>query len=113
MSRSRSSLSYSLRKIAEKIASYSPSSATTAVLVMMASIFLLGGGVYNIFMYDELPAIFPLGGGRFLSYVPYQIHEQLLSGSIGVMILYGLYLLLLSILKKLERGLYWTILNPL
>ena len=55
---------------------------------MGVSIFLLGGGIYDIFM--EPLTILPIGGGRFLSYVPYRIHEQLLMGSIGVMILYSL-----------------------
>jgi hypothetical protein len=55
---------------------------------MAVSIFLLGGGIYNIFMSPL--AILPRGGGRFLSFIPGRINEQLLVGSIGVMILYAL-----------------------
>ena len=55
---------------------------------MGISIFLLGGGIYDILM--EPIAVLPIGSGRFLSYIPFRIHEQLLMGSIGVMILYAL-----------------------
>lgn len=55
---------------------------------MGISIFLLGGGIYDILM--EPLAVLPIGAGRFLSYLPYRINEQLLIGSIGVMILYAL-----------------------
>jgi len=34
--------------------------------------------------------VLPVGAGRFLAYIPYRINEQLLVGSIGVMILYAL-----------------------
>jgi len=51
------------------------------------SIFLLGGGVYDVI--NQPRAIWSIGS-RFLAYIPYQIHEQLLMGSIGVMILYAL-----------------------
>jgi len=34
-------------------------------------------------------AVLPVGGGRFLAFMPYRINEQLLVGSIGVMILYA------------------------
>jgi len=57
-------------------------------LIIGISIFLLGGGIYDIFM--EPLAVLPVGAGRFLSYIPYRINEQLLVGSIGVMILYAL-----------------------
>ncbi|MCW4021396.1 MAG: hypothetical protein NWF14_09255 [Candidatus Bathyarchaeota archaeon] len=59
-----------------------------AVVVMGIAIFLLGGGVYDILM--EPLAVLPIGGGRFLSFIPRRLHEQLLVGSIGVMILYAL-----------------------
>ncbi len=83
-----SSASYSLQKASLKLATYRPSTILIAVIVMGISIFLLGGGIYDIFM--EPLAILPIGSGRFLSYIPYRIHEQLLVGSIGVMILYAI-----------------------
>lgn len=88
MRRRVSSASFSLQKASLRLAKYRPSPLLVAAAVMGVSIFLLGGGIYDIFM--EPLAILPIGGGRFLSYVPYRIHEQLLMGSIGVMILYAL-----------------------
>ena len=88
MKRRFSSASFSLQKASLRLAKYRPSPFLVAAFVMGASIFLLGGGIYDIFM--EPLTILPIGGGRFLSYVPYRIHEQLLMGSIGVMILYSL-----------------------
>ncbi|MCW4026338.1 MAG: hypothetical protein NWE76_02490 [Candidatus Bathyarchaeota archaeon] len=88
MKRRFSSASFSLQKASLRLAKYRPSPFLVAAAVMGASIFLLGGGIYDIFM--EPLTILPIGGGRFLSYVPYRIHEQLLMGSIGVMILYSL-----------------------
>jgi len=88
MKRRFSSTSFSLQKASLRLAKYRPSPFLVAAAVMGASIFLLGGGIYDIFM--EPLTILPIGGGRFLSYVPYRIHEQLLMGSIGVMILYSL-----------------------
>jgi len=44
--------------------------------------------VYDVLM-NPVAAI-PLGSGRFLAFIPYQIHDQLLIGSIAVMILYAL-----------------------
>jgi len=83
-----SSASYSLQKASLKLATYRPSPILIAIIVMGISIFLLGGGIYDIFM--EPLAILPIGSGRFLSYIPYRIHEQLLVGSIGIMILYAI-----------------------
>jgi hypothetical protein len=88
MKRRFSSASFSLQKASLRLAKYRPSPFLVAAVVMGVSIFLLGGGIYDIFM--EPLTILPIGGGRFLSYVPYRIHEQLLMGSIGVMILYSL-----------------------
>jgi len=88
MKRAFSSAGYSFQKASLKLAAYRPSPLLVAAVVMGVSIFLLGGGIYDIFM--EPLAILPIGSGRFLSYIPYRIHEQLLVGSIGVMILYAL-----------------------
>jgi len=79
---------YSIRKAYVKIAAYRPPRSLIAAIVMGISIFLLGGGIYNIFMKPLV--VLPLGGGRFLPFIPYRLNEQLLVGSIGVMILYAL-----------------------
>ena len=88
-SRSRNpSWVYSIRRTYVKIATYRPSRSLIAALIIGISIFLLGGGIYDIFM--EPLAVLPVGAGRFLFYSPDRINEQLLVGSIGVMILYAL-----------------------
>jgi hypothetical protein len=88
MNKKFSSWGYSLQKITTKLATYRPSRFFVAAIAMSAAIFLLGGGIYDILM--EPVAAIPLGSGRFLSFIPYQIHEQLLLGSLAVMILYAL-----------------------
>jgi hypothetical protein len=86
VNRKFSSWGYSLQKIS-KLATYRPSRFSIAMVAMGASIFLLGGGIYDILMGPA--AAYPLGSGRYLSFVPYQIHDQFLSGSLAVMILYA------------------------
>jgi len=81
-----SSLIYSLQKAYAKIATYRPSRSLIAAVVMGISIFLLGGGIYDLFL--EPLAVLPMSGGRFLPYIPGRLNEQLLMGSLGVMILY-------------------------
>jgi hypothetical protein len=88
MNKKFSSWGYSLQKITTKLATYRPSRSFIAAIAMSVAIFLLGGGIYDILM--EPVAAIPLGSGRFLSFIPYQIHEQLLLGSLAVMILYAL-----------------------
>ncbi|MBS7656694.1 MAG: hypothetical protein QXI71_01440 [Candidatus Bathyarchaeia archaeon] len=83
-----SSWNYFLQKTITKLATYRPSPIFIAILAMAAAIFLLGGGVYDVLM-NPVAAI-PLGSGRFLAFIPYQIHDQLLIGSIAIMILYAL-----------------------
>lgn len=88
--RSRSknpSRSRSIQKAYVKIATYRPPRSLIAAIIIGVSIFLLGGGIYDLFM-NPL-AVLPVGGGRFLAFMPYRINEQLLVGSIGVMILYA------------------------
>jgi len=88
MGKKFSSRRYTLQKLTTKLATFRPSRTFIAVLAMAAAIFLLGGGIYDILM--EPIAAYPLGSGRFLSFIPYQIHEQLFSGSLAVMLLYAL-----------------------
>jgi hypothetical protein len=90
MGRKFSSWSYSLQKAGVKIATYRPSSLVIAGVAIGAAIFLLGGGIYDILMWSQMNPYILLSSGRYLSYIPYSIHEQVLMGSIGVMILYTL-----------------------
>jgi len=101
MRRRFSSASFSIQKASLRLAKYRPSPILVAAVIMAFSIFLLGGGIYDIFM-DPL-AIWHIGGGRFISYVPYRIHEQLLMGSIGVMIIYSLGALGLLLIYQSTR----------
>jgi uncharacterized membrane protein YjjP (DUF1212 family) len=88
MSRKFSSWRYSFQKISTKLATYRPSSIFMAVIVVAASIFLLGGGLYDILIGPI--AGYPLQSGLFLSFYPGQINDQFLMESIGVMVLLGL-----------------------
>jgi len=94
-------LGFHLRKIYEKILSYRLSRSIIAALIMAVSIFLLGGGIYDIFM--NPPVILPVGEGRLLPFIPYDINRQLLIGSIGVIILYALGALGLLIIYHSTR----------
>jgi len=94
-------LGFHLRKIYEKILSYRLSRPIIAALIMATSIFLLGGGIYDIFM--NPPIILPVGEGRFLPFIPYDVNRQLLIGSIGVIILYALGALGLLIIYHSAR----------
>jgi hypothetical protein len=54
---------------------------------MGTSIFLLGGGIYDIV---EHPVIAFISGGRIIPYYPEALNEQLAGESIATMILYSL-----------------------
>jgi len=86
--RNLASLSYILQRTYWKIVTAKPSVLVFAVAVVAASIFLLGGGIYDIL---EKPyfAIF-LEGGRFIGVYPYSLNEQLLAESIFVMLIYAI-----------------------
>jgi hypothetical protein len=59
-----------------------------AGVVMAMSIFLLGGGVYDILMTPI--AVYPTGTGTFIYFYPNQLHEQFLDESIGIMLFYAI-----------------------
>jgi hypothetical protein len=54
---------------------------------MGASIFLLGGGIYDIV---RRPAIAFISGGRIIPYYPETLNEQLVGESAATMILYSM-----------------------
>lgn len=86
--RNLSSLSYTLQRTYWKIVTAKPSILVFAVAVIAVSVFLLGGGVYDLL---EKPffAIF-LPGGRMIAVQPYSLNEQLLAESIFVMLVYAI-----------------------
>ncbi len=88
--RGMSSFSYSLVKFYRKISTAKPSAVVLSAIVIAATIFLFGGGLYNVInrplpsAYVEVP-----GGGRFIFLYP-QLSEQFITDSIIATILYSL-----------------------
>ena len=87
MKRKAASLSFTLRRLWNKITTYKPSIWVISGGIIALSIFLLGGGIYDII---EKPIPIGIRGGRVITFYPYGINEQLLGESLLVMILYGL-----------------------
>lgn len=83
-----SSLSFFMQKAYWKIMTAKPSLLVIATLAVAASIFLLGGGIYD-FLEKPLLAIVA-SGGRLIVVYPYALNEQFLVESIIVMTLYAI-----------------------
>ena len=81
------SLSHFIQKTYWKIVTIKPSILLIAVIVTAASIFFLGGGIYDLL---ERPAFAIFIQGRPYFAYPYSLGEQFLGESMFVMILYGL-----------------------
>jgi hypothetical protein len=78
-----SSLAFSIQKTYWKMVTAKPSIFVTAVLAVAASLFLLGGGIYDLL---QKPLLAVVGaGGRIITYYPYSINEQFLVESILIM----------------------------
>ena len=77
-----SSIAFQLQKTYERILNYKPSMFLVGLVVVAASIFLLGGGLYDLMVQ---PASSWYYGGRMIVYYP-SLTEQLLVGSILIMI---------------------------
>lgn len=83
-----SSLSFLTQKAYWRMVTAKPSLFAIAVLAIAASIFLLGGGVYDLL---ERPLVAIIGsGGRIIVFYPYTLNEQFLMESIVVMIAYAI-----------------------
>jgi len=85
-----SSLSYYLQKAYWKLVTLKPSTFLLAIIAVAASVFLLGGGVYDIL---EQPVIAFVSSGRVIPYYPQALNEQLLGESVASMVLYSLGLI--------------------
>ncbi len=83
-----SSLAYFARKTYWKMVTAKPSLLVIALAAVGVSIFLLGGGVYNLIV-PYVPIGFPLGR-RVLFFYPRTIHEQVFLESLTVMTVYGI-----------------------
>jgi len=80
-----SSFPFYMRKAYQKMMTVKPSLLLIAVITIALSIFLLGGGVYDIL--EKPYALLPQTTGFFV-YYPYTLNEQFLNESIIVMLLY-------------------------
>jgi len=85
--RNLASLSYTLQKAYWKIVTAKPSILVFAVAIIAVSVFLLGGGVYDLL---EKPFFAIFIQGRMIAVQPYSLNEQLLAESIFVMLVYAI-----------------------
>ena len=77
-----------MRKAYQRILNIKISWLIIALMAVAASIFLLGGGVFDIIM--KPMAIVPGLQGRWIFFWPYELNRQSLNESIIVMLLYGI-----------------------
>jgi hypothetical protein len=84
--RSFSSLSFTLNKFYTKISTIRPSTLIISILTMAATVFLLGGGLYDLIV-KPYPAVY--SGGRFIFLYP-NISYQFISDSVEAMMLFTL-----------------------
>jgi len=82
-----SSLTYLARKTYWKMVTAKPSLLVIAFATIGLCIFLLGGGVYDV-LTEQLLIGYP--AGRLIFYYPRRLHEQVLLGSLTVMIVYAM-----------------------
>jgi hypothetical protein len=101
--RSASSLSYYLQKTYWRLVTLKPSTILVAAVAVAVSIFLLGGGIYDIL---EQPIVAFISGGRIIPYYPQALNEQLLGESIASMILYSLGVIGLVIMYQSTKYAY-------
>jgi len=101
--RSASSFTYYLQKAYWKLVTLKPSTTLLAALAISASVFLLGGGIYDIL---EQPVVAFFSGGRIIPYYPQALNEQLLGESIASMILYAIGILGLILMYQSTKYAY-------
>lgn len=101
--RSASSVTYYLQKTYWKIVTMKPSTYLLAGIVIGASIFLLGGGVYDIL---EQPIIAFVYNSRIIPYYPQSLNDQLLGESIASMVLYSIGIIGLVLMYKSTKYAY-------
>ena len=77
-----SSIVFRLEKTYERIINFKPSLFLVGMGTVAASIFLLGGGLYNLLIQPDQAWFF---GGRMIVFYP-SLTEQLLVGSLLIMI---------------------------
>jgi hypothetical protein len=97
-----SSLSYSMNKFYRRISTAKPSTLIVSLICIAATIFLLGGGLYNIIM-KPLPAVYY--GGRFYFLYP-ELGSQFISDSIVATTLYSLGIIGLLVIYQSTKYAY-------
>lgn len=85
--RKLSSLAYFTRKTYWTMITIKPPLLIIAFAAVGLSIFLIGGGVYDLL---EQPIIGYPKGRKVLFFYPYAVHEQVFLESLTTMILYGI-----------------------
>ena len=88
LTRRLSSIIYYVQKLYWRIVTAKPSLFLIAAIAVAASIFFLGGGLYDL-LEKPLVAAFA-SGGRIIFYYPYGTNEQFVAESLFVMIIYAL-----------------------
>ena len=83
-----SGLAFSLQKSYERILTAKPSLFVVGILVVGASLFLLGGGIYDVLIKPIVAIV--ASGGQIISFYPYGITEQLLLESVIIMVFYAM-----------------------
>jgi hypothetical protein len=80
------SLGFSLRKSYKRMVTAKPSVFIIAIIVVALSVFLLGGGIFDIL--QQPLSVIPYGGGVLFFYPGLQ--NQVVYESVGVMIVYAI-----------------------
>ena len=87
-SKQLSSLAFSLQKTYERLLNSKPSMLAVAGIAIAFSLFLFGGGIYDMII---KPVVAIVGSsGRIVTFYPYGITDQFLGESIIVMIYYAM-----------------------
>ena len=86
--RKLSSLAFFMQRTYQKTAKAKPSPFLITLAAIALSIFLLGGGVYDIL--EKPMSLVGLGESRWIYYIPYRLNEQSLTESLIVMFLYAI-----------------------
>jgi predicted neutral ceramidase superfamily lipid hydrolase len=80
-------LGYASRKTYRKVSTTKPSIFIVAAITVALSIFLLGGGIFDIL---EKPLVVIGYSSRVIFFYPYSISEQTILESLTVMVLYSI-----------------------
>jgi hypothetical protein len=83
-----SSVAFSLQKLYTRIVTAKPSTLVVAAVVIGFSIFLFGGGIYDILIQPIVAIV--ASGGRIITFYPFGLTEQFLGESIVIMLYYAI-----------------------